>query len=71
MFRWNIFSLEASPDRAAFITLPFVGNGFIYVNGHCIGRTWKADPQRRYYIPECWLNKDGKNRVAVSTILSK
>ncbi|MGC3988532.1 MAG: beta-galactosidase [Chthoniobacteraceae bacterium] len=32
------------------------GNGFIYVNGHCIGRYWQAGPQHDFFLPECWLN---------------
>ena len=42
------------------------GNGFIYVNGHCIGRCWQDGPQREYYIPECWLNMDGENLLTIS-----
>lgn len=40
------------------------GNGYIYVNGHNIGRHWEGGPQREYYIPECWLNKD-KNSIVI------
>jgi hypothetical protein len=32
------------------------GNGFIYVNGHCLGRYWQAGPQHDFYIPETWLH---------------
>jgi len=32
------------------------GNGFLYLNGHCLGRYWQAGPQRDFYLPECWLN---------------
>jgi hypothetical protein len=32
------------------------GNGFIYLNGHPLGRYWDVGPQREYYLPECWLN---------------
>jgi hypothetical protein len=32
------------------------GNGFIYVNGRCIGRYWQAGPQHDFFLPECWLN---------------
>jgi len=43
------------------------GNGYIYVNGHNIGRHWEAGPQREYYIPECWLNlkKGVKNTIVL------
>jgi hypothetical protein len=40
------------------------GNGFLYLNGHPIGRYWEAGPQREYFLPECWLNfGPGKNNV--------
>jgi hypothetical protein len=32
------------------------GNGFIYLNGHALGRYWDVGPQREYYLPECWLD---------------
>lgn len=41
------------------------GNGYMYVNGHNIGRHWEVGPQREFYIPECWLNlkKGQKNCI--------
>lgn len=41
------------------------GNGFLYLNGHCIGRFWEAGPQRDFYLPECWLNGAGQGGNAV------
>lgn len=32
------------------------GNGFIYVNGRCLGRYWQVGPQHDFYIPESWLH---------------
>jgi hypothetical protein len=38
------------------------GNGFLYLNGHAIGRYWQAGPQHDFFLPECWLNfGDNKN----------
>jgi len=31
------------------------GNGFLYLNGHAIGRYWQAGPQHDFFLPECWL----------------
>jgi hypothetical protein len=31
------------------------GNGFVYLNGHALGRYWEIGPQREFYLPECWL----------------
>ena len=36
--------------------LEATGNGFLYLNGHAIGRYWDAGPQHDFYLPECWLN---------------
>lgn len=32
------------------------GNGYIYLNGHNLGRYWEIGPQREFYLPECWLH---------------
>ncbi|HLP75296.1 MAG TPA: beta galactosidase jelly roll domain-containing protein, partial [Candidatus Paceibacterota bacterium] len=37
------------------------GNGFMWLNGHDIGKHWEAGPQREFYLPECWL-KFGKGK---------
>jgi len=31
------------------------GNGFLYLNGHAIGRYWQAGPQHDFFLPENWL----------------
>ncbi|MEZ2336399.1 beta-galactosidase [Mucilaginibacter sp. RCC_168] len=48
--------------------LEATGNGFIYVNGQCLGRYWQVGPQRDFYIPETWLHFGaGKiNTIALS-----
>jgi len=48
------------------LLLDATGNGFIYLNGHQLGRFWQQGPQREYYMPENWLNYDGKeNHLAI------
>ena len=39
------------------------GNGYMWLNGHDIGRHWEAGPQREFFLPECWLKfgRDKKN----------
>lgn len=71
LITWHSFSFEL-PERPVNMWYPYhlhleqSGNGFIYVNGHCIGRCWQEGPQREYYIPECWLNIGGKNILTIS-----
>ena len=31
------------------------GNGFLYLNGHPLGRYWDIGPQHDFFLPECWL----------------
>ena len=69
LLKWHFFSFEGVdvPEGAAcFLYLKQKGNGFIYVNGHCIGRCYEEGSQREYYVPECWLHADRANVVAVS-----
>ncbi|WP_121202093.1 glycoside hydrolase family 35 protein [Mucilaginibacter gracilis] len=42
---------------------PF-GKGFVYLNGHNLGKYWNIGPQQTIYIPAVWLNK-GKNQIVV------
>lgn len=41
------------------------GSGYMWVNGHNIGRYWEEGPQREFYIPECWLNPGGRNTFVI------
>ena len=43
------------------------GKGFVWVNGHCLGRFWSVGPQQTLYLPGCWLRK-GKNNIVVLDI---
>lgn len=38
------------------LRLEATGNGFLYLNGHALGRYWEAGPQHDFFLPECWLN---------------
>lgn len=49
------------------INLSAVGNGFLYLNGHPLGRWWQQGPQRDFYLPECWLHF-GPGKTNVLTI---
>ena len=48
--------------------LDAAGDGFLYLNGHAIGRYWNAGPQHDFFLPECWLNfSDGTtNQITLS-----
>jgi len=61
LLTWYQMKFEL-PAKPAGISAPWHlhleanGNGFIYVNGHCIGRYWEAGPQHDFFLPDCWLN---------------
>ena len=66
------FLAKEVPKREAGVWIPWLarinasGNGFMWLNGHNIGRHWEAGPQREFYLPECWLDfGPGKKNVLV------
>jgi beta-galactosidase len=44
--------------------------GYVWVNGHNLGRFWSVGPQQRLYCPGSWLHK-GKNTIIVFDMLRK
>jgi len=42
--------------------------GYLYVNGHLLGRYWELGPQERLFCPGVWL-KQGVNEVLVFELL--
>jgi len=56
------FNLNNTGDT--FLNMKDWGKGIVFVNGHNLGRYWKAGPQQTLYLPGCWLKK-GKNSVTI------
>jgi hypothetical protein len=53
------FKLPTTPDNEWIpwrLLINASGNGFMWLNGHDIGRHWEIGPQREFFLPECWLN---------------
>jgi len=44
------------------------GKGFVWVNGHNLGRYWNIGPQQTMYVPGPWL-KPGRNEIIVLDLL--
>lgn len=40
------------------------GKGYVWVNGHNLGRYWSVGPQRSLFVPAPWL-KQGENKIVV------
>lgn len=66
LFTWYRIEFEL-PASDPSVWIPWLlrinasGNGYMWLNGHNIGRHWEAGPQREFYLPECWLNIGRKN----------
>ncbi|ANI89659.1 hypothetical protein A9P82_10385 [Arachidicoccus ginsenosidimutans] len=63
----NYFTIkDTAPNVKAMWRVSFKGlsHGFIWVNGHNLGRYPEKIPIDGLYIPECWL-KEGKNEIMV------
>jgi len=46
------------------------GKGYVWVNGHKLGRYWSVGPQRALFVPAPWLNV-GDNEVIVLDLHSE
>lgn len=66
LFTWYRVEFEL-PQSNPSAWIPYLarinasGNGYMWLNGHNIGRHWEAGPQREFYLPECWLHFGKKN----------
>jgi beta-galactosidase len=56
------FSLNVVGDT--YLDLHGYGKGFVFLNGHNLGKYWNIGPQQTIYIPASWLNK-GQNEIVV------
>ncbi|HEY0175649.1 MAG TPA: beta-galactosidase, partial [Pedobacter sp.] len=46
-----------------YLDLRSFGKGFVFLNGHNLGKYWEAGPQQTIYIPAVWLKKEGNEIV--------
>ena len=61
LLTWYRFNFEVPAVKSTLwvpwhLHLEAKGNGFIYINGHALGRYWQAGPQHDFFLPSCWLN---------------
>jgi len=56
------FTLPKTGDT--FLDMHDFGKGFVFVNGHNLGKYWHIGPQQTIYLPGCWLKK-GLNSIVV------
>lgn len=51
-----------------FLDMRSWGKGFVWVNGHNLGRYWNIGPQQTMYVPGPWL-KAGDNELVILDLL--
>jgi beta-galactosidase len=56
------FTLAATGDT--YLDMHGFGKGFVFLNGHNLGKYWYIGPQQTIYIPAGWLNK-GRNEIVI------
>jgi beta-galactosidase len=59
-FHRGTFTLTSVADT--YLDVSRLGKGFVWVNGHNVGRSWGVGPQESLYLPAPWLQK-GVNQV--------
>ncbi len=62
------FSLDHPADT--YLDMSNYQKGYVWVNGHNLGRFWEIGPQKRLYCPAPWL-KSGANEVVVLDLLKE
>ncbi len=62
----HLFRATVPLDKVAdtFLDMSAWKKGYVWVNGHLLGRYWSLGPQQRLYCPAEWL-KVGENKVTV------
>lgn len=61
-----VFDLERIEDT--YLDMHAFGKGFVFLNGHHLGRYWNIGPQQTIYVPKDWLKKQG-NEIVVFDVL--
>ena len=56
------FTLTETGDT--YLDMRTFGKGFVFLNGHNLGKYWQIGPQQTLYVPAGWLKK-GVNEVVV------
>jgi len=56
------FNLTKTGDT--YLDMSHFGKGFVFLNGHNLGKYWYIGPQQTLYVPKSWL-KVGTNQIVV------
>ena len=61
-FYRGVFQLSSRGDT--YLDMRDWGKGFVWINGHNLGRYWRVGPQQTLFVPSGWL-KMGRNEIIV------
>jgi len=61
-FYRGMFQLSLRGDT--YLDMRGWGKGFVWINGHNLGRYWRVGPQQTLFVPSGWL-KMGRNEIIV------
>jgi beta-galactosidase len=61
-------SVKIEQPGDCFLDMRPWGKGFVWVNGHNLGRYWNIGPQQTLYVPGPWL-KEGENEIVILDLL--
>ncbi len=61
LYRGN-FKLDDVADT--YLDMRNFGKGFVFLNGHNLGKYWAIGPQQTIFVPAVWLKK-GRNEIVV------
>ncbi|MDR2525520.1 MAG: beta-galactosidase [Oscillospiraceae bacterium] len=56
-------TFTAQSAAECFIRFDGLKKGYIFVNGHNLGRYWAIGPQKTLYCPGCWLRTNEENEI--------
>jgi beta-galactosidase len=56
------FSLRTTVDT--YLDMKTFGKGFVFLNGHNLGKYWNIGPTQTIYVPAAWLKK-GTNEIVI------
>ena len=64
------FNAKVSGSAAAdtFLDTAGLGKGFVWLNGHPLGRTWSIGPQRTLYVPGVWIKPSGNQLIVLDLL---
>jgi beta-galactosidase len=63
-------NLKVDQPGDTFLDTSTFTKGFVWVNGHPLGRIWNIGPQKTLYLPGVWLHA-GDNDVIVFDLEGK